>query len=97
MVYEILLPGEQNAQSSRDICRILGITTRQLTQAVEAERRAGKPICASCSRRTPGYYLAETQQEMQDYCGKLKHRAGEIFATRRACMATIESLPAEEA
>ena len=97
MIAEILLPGERNAQSSRDICRLLCITPRQLTQAVEAERRAGKPICASCNGKAPGYYLEESKQEMQDYCGRLRHRAGEIFATRRACLATIDSLPAGEA
>lgn len=97
MVWEILLPGEQNAQSGKDICRILNINARTLTQAIEIERRAGKPICASCKGNAPGYYLAESREEMQDYCGRLSHRVREIQRTHRACVKTLAKLPAREA
>lgn len=93
LINEILLPGKKNAQSGRDICSILNITPRTLTQLVEAERRAGKPICATSNGTAPGYYLAENQEEMQHYCAALYHRAGEIFKTRRACLKTIDTLP----
>ena len=96
MIHEYLLEGAENARTGRELCKILNITARDLTAAIARERRAGHPICAATGK-IPGYYLAGTQQEMQDYCGRLRHRAGEIFATRRACLATIDSLPAEEA
>lgn len=92
MIHEILLEGADNALTGREICRILGITPRDLTQAIERERRQGAPICASTGK-TPGYFLAANQQEMQRYCNSLLHRAGEIHATRRACLETLETLP----
>lgn len=96
MIHEYLLEGAWNAMTSRELCAMLDLTPRELTIAIERERRAGHPICAA-SGKQPGYYLASTKKEMQDYCGRLRHRAGEIFATRRACLATIDSLPAGEA
>ncbi len=92
MVYEILLTGKHNAQTSKEICKLLNITTRELTSLIERERRAGKPICASTGAQS-GYYIAASQDEMERYCRSLYHRAGEIFKTRRACMATIDQLP----
>lgn len=94
MIIEILREGERNAMPARDICAILNITSRDLSKQIERERRAGYPICASTGK-TPGYYRAENKQEMQSYCGRLYHRAGEIFKTRRACLQTIDTLPGE--
>lgn len=92
MIYEILQPGAENALSGREICKLLHITARDLTQTVERERRAGAPICASTGRR-PGYYLAADRREMDRYCRSLFHRAGEIHKTRRACLKAMEQLP----
>ena len=96
MVYELLSNGKENARSGKELCRALDITPRELTAHIERERRAGQPICASCDRQRPGYYLAGSKEEMQAYCGRLWHRAGEIFKTRRACLATLDNLPAEQ-
>lgn len=93
MIYEILLEGAENALTGKEICQMLDLTARDLTQAIERERRAGKPICASTDPKTPGYFLAANQGEMQRYCRSLYHRAGEIHKTRNACMKTIEGLP----
>lgn len=92
MIKEILLEGAGNALTGKEICRILGINHRELTQAIEKERRAGAPICASCGT-TPGYYLAANQREMRDYCKSLLHRAGEIHKTRNACQKAMGDLP----
>lgn len=93
MISEILFEGIEKAQSGRSICRLLNISPRDLTQAIEDERRQGRPICATSNGTRPGYYLAATQEEMQNYCRRLNHRAGEIHKTRRACMKTIPNLP----
>ena len=93
MIYELLLEGAENAQTGKHLCELLRITPRDLTAAVEAERRAGHPICASTDRKNPGYFLAVNQAEMQEYCNSLLHRAGEIHKTRKACIKTIEQLP----
>ena len=93
MVFELLGTGAENAKSSRELCGLLGINHRVLTQAIEAERRAGQPICASCDSTNPGYFLAATRAEMEKYCSRLRHRAGEIFKTRKACLDTLDNLP----
>lgn len=95
MIYEILSEGAENARTGKEICKLLNITARDLTAAIERERRQGRPICASTGN-PPGYFLAAHQGEMQRYCKSLLHRAGEIHKTRRACIKTIERLPAEE-
>ena len=96
MIFEILSEGAENARTGKEICRILNITARDLTAAIERERRAGKPICASTGSN-PGYFLATNQEEMQRYCNSLMHRAGEIHKTRRACIKTMKELPTGEA
>lgn len=96
MICDYLSEGAENARTGRELCDMLKITPRELTIAIERERRQGKPICAATGR-TPGYFLAANQNEMQAYCRSLWRRAGEIHKTRRACMDTMESLPAGEA
>ena len=93
MVSEVLGKGVSNATPGRQLCSLLGITPRELTKAVENERRSGQPICASSDSSNPGYYLAESREEMERYCRALWHRAGEIFKTRRACLQALEQLP----
>lgn len=92
MIHEYLAEGAENARTSRELCAMLHIGHRDLTQAIERERRQGKPICAS-SGSNPGYFLAANQQEMTRYCNSLLHRAKEISETRRACLTSMDSLP----
>ena len=61
MISEVLMQGAENAQTGKSICRLLHIKPRDLTSAIERERRAGMPICASCGE-VPGYYLAADQE-----------------------------------
>lgn len=92
MIFEVLLPGAENAQTGKAICNLLNITPRDLTASIERERRAGAPICASTGSN-PGYFLAANQKEMQRYCNSLLHRAGEIHKTRKACIKALKTLP----
>lgn len=91
-----LQKGAENAQTAKELCDLLHLDKRELTAAIERERRHGSPICASCDSTKPGYYLAGNKQEMQEYCNSLQHRAAEIFATRQACLNTIDDLPEPE-
>lgn len=59
MVYEVLLKGRENAITGKEICSILDIKARDLTAAIERERREGKAIC--CKHR---------QQSRLFHCGK---------------------------
>lgn len=95
MVNELLSGGKENAKTGRELRELLNISERELMAIIEAERRAGVPICASTGSN-PGYYIAANKQEMQDYCGSLLRRGGNLFKTRRACLATIDSLPESE-
>lgn len=95
MITEILATGAENARTGKEICKVLNLTSRELTQRIERERRTGSPICASVTKPY-GYYLAANQGEMQAYCRSLHHRAGEIFKTRSVCLEMIDSLPAAE-
>lgn len=92
MITDLLSRGKANALPGREICSILNITARDLTAAIERERRAGSPICASTGSN-PGYFLAANQEEMQQYCNSLLHRAGEIHKTRKACIEMLDKLP----
>lgn len=92
MIFEVLAEGAENARTGKEICKLLNITARDLTAAIERERRQGQPICASTGSN-PGYFLAANQDEMQHYCRSLLHRAGEIHKTRSACIKTIDKLP----
>lgn len=90
MVYDFLNTGKSQAISSSRLCEALGLTKRQLTKAIEAERRAGFPICANCDSEQAGYYKPANNEELEEYCNKLKHRAIEIFKTRKACLEAQE-------
>lgn len=96
MIFEMLDTGEQNARSARELAQVLQTDKRTISLLVERERRAGKPICATSDSKTPGYFIPATREDMERYCRRLHHRAGEIFKTRAACLETLDSLPAGE-
>lgn len=96
VIQEILPEGKENAMKGRDIMALLDINERELMAAIEAERRAGAPICASTDNKNGGYYIAANKKEMIDYCSSLLRRGGNLFKTRRACLATVDSLPESE-
>lgn len=95
MIEEYLLIGVKNARTARELSIMLNIHQRDVGQLVEKERRSGAPICASTDPKNPGYYLAETAEEIEEYCSRLHKRAGEIFKTRRALLATAEKMHEE--
>lgn len=92
-ISDYLQKGAENSQTSKELCDLLNIDHRELTAAIERERRKGSPICASCGGYNKGYYLAGNKKEMQDYCNSLQHRIIEIHATQQACLNTIAGLP----
>jgi predicted DNA-binding transcriptional regulator YafY len=92
MVFELLEPGRDHAKTGRELADVLGCDIRTITQQIERERRAGQPICAAMNGAA-GYYLAETQEDLQAYCELIRHRAGELFATRRALLSVLKQLP----
>lgn len=83
MIAELLDIGERSALPSSYLCKILGISRRQLAREVERERRSGAFICASGS----GYFLAENVFEFRCYLRTLESRARELDTTREALIA----------
>lgn len=83
MVAELLDVGERSALSSSYLCKILGISRRQLAREVERERRAGAFICANGD----GFFIAESVPEFRAYLRTLESRARELDTTRSALIA----------
>ena len=84
LVSDLLHHGATNAVSARELSRILGWQPREVTRAVEYERRHGTPILA-CGN---GYFLPANDVETDRYLRGLLHREIEIKRTRRAVEAT---------
>ena len=95
MITDFLETGIENAKTGRELARLLHCDIRDVTKSIEKARRAGAPIISSCNPEQPGYYLAETPEELQNYCSRLHQRAGEIFKTRRALLQTAADMQQE--
>lgn len=96
MIKDYLFKGKENARTAKALAAVLKCDLRDISAKVEKERRQGQPIIASCDPERPGYYLAETAEELQEYCNSLHHRAGEIYKTRSALLKTAETMPAKQ-
>ena len=97
MISDYLTTGRANARTGKQLARLLHCNIRDITAGIERERRQGVPIIASYDKEQPGYYLAETAEELQRYCSILDHRAGEMRATSSILLLTAEGLPQEAA
>lgn len=89
-VSELLQEGRENAVQGHKLVKLLELKElRDLTQLIEAERRAGFPICASTGQGNPGYYLAADAAELEKYIGSLDRRLHHVGQTRRHLEATL--------
>lgn len=92
-IVALLDVGRSNARTARDLANVIGTDRRTISAAIERERRAGTPICATCDSTAPGYYIAADKADMIAYCDSLRRREREIALTRAACERTIQTLP----
>ena len=95
MIHELLMTGADNPTTGRELAAMLNCDIRNVTEAVEQERRAGQPICATTSGNHKGYFLAADRDELQTYCTRLHKRAGELHKTRRFLLKALEQMPEE--
>lgn len=96
-VSQLLLEGRENAVTGGKLVEMLELKDlRDLTQHVEAERRAGFPICASTDTNRPGYYLAANPEELEDYISSLDRRLHNVGQTRRHLEATLLRMTGQE-
>lgn len=92
MIFDVLLTGAENAITARELSQLLDLPIRQVTAAVERERREGRPICSSNSEPC-GYYIAADQRELAQFCRRQYQRGGEILKTHAALLAIMPTLP----
>lgn len=93
MIAELLSVGAENPTTGKELAAVIGCDIRDITAAVERERRQGQPICAA-SGENPGYYLAADAAELEKYCNRLHHRAAELYKTRQALLAVLKQYAA---
>lgn len=89
-VAAVLPEGKRNARPGREIASLLGLrSVRELTQAVERERRCGVPVCASNDSATPGYFMPESPEELAEYLSSLRRRLRAVGRTETALEETL--------
>ena len=79
-IADFLSRGRENAIPRRDLERLTKLAPREVSLAVERERRAGVPILADGR----GYFLPASEEERAECVRSLRHRAGEILTTARS-------------
>lgn len=84
--------GYNEARRGQQYCGADGSADVIGLPGIERERREGKPICASSSSDSPGYYKPANREELTRYINRLRKRAGEIFKTRRALQKVLEEM-----
>lgn len=86
-ISDFLLDGQGSALTISDLRRLTGLDSRVIRRQIEQERRGGCPIVSDCQR---GYWLAETQAEIETFCHSMRRRAREILRTARAVERGVE-------
>ena len=77
-VSDVLLKGEKNAQTMKELRRVLNGSSRSIRLEIERERQHGVPIVSDCQH---GYWIAETRAELDRFCRSMRARAFEIQKT----------------
>lgn len=96
MIAELLNTGAAHTRTGRELAAELRCNIRVVTELIEQERQAGKPICAITRGKNAGYYIAETKEDAEAYCESLERRAGAIFGIMYAVKKAAEILPSRE-
>ena len=85
-----LSTGRSKAKTAAQIAAEMQTGTRQIQQYAATARRIGYPVIASSERSPRGYYLAASESDVQEYSGRMLHRAGEIHKTRRELLQNLK-------
>lgn len=88
---DFLRVGRDNAITAGKLAELSGCSPRDVSRSIEALRRRGVPICASCNEPR-GYFLAADTQELQQYISALDGRIKEVRTTRAAVMEALERM-----
>jgi hypothetical protein len=89
-VSTVLGKGREAALTANEIATLLGYPdARAVTLEIEMLRKQGLPICASCSKDTPGFFFAKTPGELYAYLCSLRRRIGSMNETADALDETL--------
>lgn len=91
LISSLLAIGHERPTSGKQLAEALGCDIREVTAAIERERRAGSPICANDA----GYFLAANKEEGNRYARRLNSRIKNLNKTYRSFKKTIDQLPDE--
>ena len=80
-IADFLSHGPENGVTLRHLKTLTNLPGREIRRMIERERRDGCPIVSDCQR---GYWLAETQAEIETFCRSMRARAAEIQRTAAA-------------
>lgn len=87
-----ILSGIENPMTAQEIMAALDVSDpRLITKEIERERRAGLPICASNDSKRPGYFVASTPVELEQYTRSLRRRVKAVSGTLAALEATHDT------
>ena len=79
-IADLLGHGQSAAVPLRHLKVLAGLPGREVRRMIEAERRAGALII---SDNRHGYFLADTQEEVNQFVKSMLRRSGEIAKTAR--------------
>lgn len=93
-----MLPrGSENAITTAELLRRTGYACkRQMTKAIQAERKAGALI-ASRTDGQGGYFQPSSRAELEDYVQSMTGRAKSIFVSIRAARKALKEYAPPEA
>ena len=92
-IANFLQEGAGNALTAGELAQLLGAKhQRDITKAIERERLAGAPICASNETGRQGYFLASDADEMRRFVLCLTRRISNVSRTLEACMDTLNRM-----
>ena len=88
-----MLPrGSENAVTTAELLRRTGYACkRQLTKAIQAERKAGALI-ASRTDGQGGYFQPSSRAELEDYVRSMDHRARSIMFTIKTARKALREM-----
>ena len=96
-ILDFIPVGAKNALTASELAQLLGVKhQREITRAIERERLAGAPICASCEAGRQGYFLAAHADEMERFIRSLTRRVANVTGTLEACEGTLNRMQEEK-
>lgn len=77
---DLLSEGEENAITTRELCKLLGWNSREITLYINALRRSGKVICSS----DKGYFLPSCLHDVERFYRHMTSRQKEIEKAKQS-------------